>query len=117
MVCSFSCREQKRTSTPRAQFGAYRFVMMGIYPKFKGAQCMGSDFTSSGCANWGPKNGTAWFVQQGINVTEPNGDNDVDGSMQYGYDASGNITWYNDIPNTLEGGYRAANYLCSSPND
>lgn len=113
----FVPRTKAHFDAARAQFGAYRFVIMGIYPKFKGAQCMGSDFTSSGCSAWGPKNGAAWFVQQGINVTEPNGDNDVDRSMQYGYDAGGNVTWYNDLENINAGGYNEANYMCSSPND
>ena len=113
----FVPRTQAHFAAARARFGPAYFQMMGIYPNYVGAQCMGSNFTSAGCSAWGPKTGASWFVQQGLEITEPNGDNDLDGSMEYGYDASGNITWYNDIPNSHQGGYQFPNYVCSAPNE
>jgi len=44
-------------------------------------------------------------------VTEPNGDNAVNASMYYQFDASGTVTWYNDIPAP---GYTSSQYICST---
>lgn len=110
----FVPRTNEHFAAARSKFGVSYFSIMGIYPIIKGAICKGSSFNSVGCSGWAPRNGSIWFVQSGIEITEPNGDNDTDGSMIYTYDASGNISWYNDIANLTTGGQKASTFACSA---
>lgn len=111
----FVPRTNAQFAAARAKLGTAYFAMMGIYPKTEGATCIGSNFSSTGCAGWGPKDGGAWFVQNGIYMTEPNGDNSLNGSMQYWYDAQGAVLNYNDIDNgNIYGAVKSAQFACSA---
>ncbi len=109
----FVPRSDQHFASARSHFGVQNFALMGIYPKYRGATCQGSSLHSGSCAGWGPLNGGAWFVQSGVSVSEPNGDNDTDGSMLYSYQ-NGNVSWYNDISDSNGGGYTAGQFVCSA---
>ncbi|TNF27919.1 MAG: hypothetical protein EP329_18850, partial [Deltaproteobacteria bacterium] len=94
--------------------------IMGIYPNwgdgfnggFDGAKCSSKAFHSNspGC-DWHARDNGAFWVSERTNITEPNGDNNTDSSMYYGFDASGNVSWYNDIPSP---GYTSSRFMCDT---
>ena len=90
--------------------------IFGVIPKWKGATCKNTYLTSSNSAcQW-----TAWdrgrfYVQDyRTNISEPNGDNDVDSSMYYDWNSDNTIHWYNDI---VSPGYKSKGFICMSPDD
>jgi hypothetical protein len=97
-------------------YGTAPFTLMGIYPKVKGATCIGVSFNSGTCGNWGPHYGSRWFVQGTFTYSEPNGDNDIDGSMRYVYSGL-EVASYNDIFNSNAGGYTTNTWVCSHPSE
>lgn len=82
--------------------------ILGIYPDNVGANCASIGFNSNTCANWGPNDGGPWWVGTTTSIGEPNGDNGVDGSMQYTWSAPGVVSGYND----LSAGYSSQRFMC-----
>ena len=84
--------------------------IMGIYPKVKGSTCSAKAFNSAtvGC-DWRASDNGPFYVGNKVNITEPNGDNDINASMFYTFDAQGVVTAYNDIPAP---GYTSDRYMC-----
>ena len=84
--------------------------IMGIYPKIKGATCSAKPFNSTTPqCDWRAGDNGPWYVGNKVNITEPNGDNDLTASMYYVFDANGVVTGYNDIPAP---GYTSDRYMC-----
>jgi cysteine-rich repeat protein len=87
----------------------YMYIM-GIYPKVKGATCVSKAFNSAtAMCNWRAGDDGPWYVGNKVNITEPNGDNDINASMYYTFDAQGVVTGYNDI---VFPGYTSATFMC-----
>lgn len=84
--------------------------ILGIYPNFNGATCANQAMNSSNPnCGWDASDDGTWFVHAANNISEPNGDNDVNGSMYYQWQGNGQIQWHNDIGGA---GYSSAFYMC-----
>ena len=83
--------------------------LYNVFPKYNGAQnifnwtgrCKGQP-----CTFWMTDNGNGDVACGGF---EPNGDNNVIGSMYYQWQANGDIQWHNDIPGD---GYSSSFFMC-----
>lgn len=86
--------------------------ILGIYPKTKGATCLTRAFTSStaGC-NWRAGDNGDFYVSERTDITEPNGDNDINSSMYYSWLSGARVQWYNDIPMP---GYTSRYFMCDT---
>jgi cysteine-rich repeat protein len=83
--------------------------ILGIYPNFNGATCANQPMNSSNPnCGWDASDDGPWYVHAVNNISEPNGDNNVTGSMYYQWN-NGNIQWHNDIGGA---GYTSAFYMC-----
>lgn len=116
----FVPRSRQHLKSAFDEYGASRLYLMGIYPTFSGAICRDVHMNSDSCSAWSPTNGGHWYVENYVNITEPNGDNSTGHSMAYTFDASGNITHYNDIQTgntSTPTNYTTTQWLCSSLED
>ena len=87
----------------------YMYIL-GIYPKQNGATCVQQPMNSSNMnCGWKASDDGPWYVHEVNNITEPNGDNNVAGSMYYSWQGNGNIQWHNDIGGN---GYASTRYMC-----
>jgi cysteine-rich repeat protein len=83
--------------------------ILGIYPSFNGASCANTSMNSSNPnCGWEASDGGPWYVHDVNNISEPNGDNSVTGSMYYQWNG-GQIEWHNDIGGA---GYSSAYFMC-----
>ncbi len=83
--------------------------ILGIYPNFNGATCANQPMNSGNPnCGWDASDDGPWYVHAVNNISEPNGDNNVTGSMYYQWN-NGNIQWHNDIGGA---GYTSAYYMC-----
>jgi cysteine-rich repeat protein len=83
--------------------------ILGIYPNFNGATCANQGMNSGNPnCGWDASDDGPWYVHAVNNISEPNGDNNVAGSMYYQWN-NGNIQWHNDIGGS---GYTSAYYMC-----
>ena len=84
--------------------------ILGIYPSVQGATCLDQPM-NSGNANcgWEASDGEGWYVHEVNNISEPNGDNSVTGSMYYQWQNNGDIQWHNDA---TAPGYTSRYYMC-----
>lgn len=84
--------------------------ILGIYPKQNGAKCtkMPMNFGNKSCG-WKASDDGPWYVHEVTNISEPNGDNNVIGSMYYGWKQNGDISWHNDISGN---GYSSNRFMC-----
>ncbi|TNF25765.1 MAG: hypothetical protein EP329_22425 [Deltaproteobacteria bacterium] len=99
---------QSSTFGPDASSG-YLYIM-GIYPSVKGATCKNTALTSNNpSCGWIAGDDGSFWVSTRTDIAEPNGDNDLGASMYYGFDGSGNVTGYNDVPSP---GYTSARFMC-----
>jgi hypothetical protein len=89
-------------------------AIMGIYPDQNGATCIYQGFNndSASCA-WSARDDGDFWVSDMVTLGEPNGDNDVNSSMDYTFDADGIVTAYND---TRWPGGSSEHFLCSRGN-
>ncbi|MCA9662271.1 MAG: hypothetical protein KC486_28285, partial [Myxococcales bacterium] len=84
--------------------------ILGIYPKQNGASCSAQPMNSGNVnCGWHASDDGPWYVHAVNNITEPNGDNNVIGSMYYQWQANGDIQWHNDIPGN---GYSSDRFMC-----
>jgi len=91
------------------QSNNYLYIL-GIYPKYQGATCTYTAFTSETCTTWRATDDGKFWVGTKTTISEPNGDNGVDGSMRYVWNANGTINTYNDIT----AGYTSTRFLCQN---
>ena len=84
--------------------------ILGIYPEQNGATCNAKPMNSNNpnCF-WHASDDGPFYVHEVNNISEPNGDNNVIGSMYYQWQANGDIQWHNDIPGN---GYSSLFYMC-----
>jgi len=86
--------------------------IMAIHPKWNGARCVNAGlYKDSPFCDWKAADNGRFWVTDRRNITEPNGDNYITASMYYGFNASGDITWYNDISNP---GYNSPFFICDT---
>jgi cysteine-rich repeat protein len=86
--------------------------ILGIYPEFNGATCANQPMNSTNMnCRWEASDGFAWYVHAVNNISEPNGDNSVTGSMYYQWQGNGAIQWHNDIAGA---GYTSSRYMCDT---
>jgi hypothetical protein len=84
--------------------------ILGIYPDFNGATCANQAMNSgNNNCGWGASDGGPWYVHAVNNISEPNGDNNVAGSMYYQWMGDGQIQWHNDIGGA---GYLSQYFMC-----
>lgn len=86
-----------------------------MYPVEDGASCKNIPMDSEHCSNWKPKDGGRFFVYDGINIGEPNGDNTVHTALFLSFNADGNIVYYNDVVNMNR--YARKYFMCSASDD
>jgi hypothetical protein len=85
--------------------------ILGIYPKNNGATCNLQPMNSSNVnCGWKASDDGPWYIHEVNNINEPNGDNNVIGSMYYTWQGNGNIQHHNDIPGD---GYSSDRFMCS----
>ncbi len=91
---------------------AHYLYIMGIYPKYYGAQCKYRSLasTTEGC-NWEAGDRGRFYVSDRIDINEPNGDNSPGCSMGYDFNPDGSIAWYND---ERYPGYRSSRFICDT---
>jgi hypothetical protein len=84
--------------------------ILGIYPNAAGAACANQAFNSgnTGC-NWKAADGGAFWVSNRTDIGQPNGNNDLDGSMSYTFDANGAVVAYDDVTGA---GYTSDRFMC-----
>ncbi len=84
--------------------------ILGVYPKMQGSTCLnqGMNFANKSCG-WKASDDGPWFVHNVNNISEPNGDNSVTGSMYYDWKPNGDIQWHNDISGN---GYSSPRFMC-----
>lgn len=96
-------------------FGTQYLKLVGIYPVSNGATCSHIPMDSDHCHNWKPKDGGRFFVYDGTNIGEPNGDNTVHTALFLSFNSNKEITYYNDVVNMSV--YATQYFMCSSPDD
>ncbi|TNF32367.1 MAG: hypothetical protein EP329_10460 [Deltaproteobacteria bacterium] len=84
--------------------------IMGIYPNAAGAACANQPFNSgnTGC-NWAASDGGAYWVSNRTDIGQPNGNNNLDGSMSYSFNVDGAVTAYDDVAGV---GYTSDRFIC-----
>ena len=82
--------------------------ILGIYPDEEGASCSHTAFNSDSCDTWSASDDGPYFVSTREDLGEPNGDNGVDASMAYFWDADGEAS-YND---TASPGATSRYFMC-----
>jgi cysteine-rich repeat protein len=87
--------------------------ILGIYPEQNGATCTLQPLNSSNNnCNWEASdaaNGGTFWIHDANNYGEPNGDNNVTGSMYYSWQANAQIQGFNDISGN---GYSSTRHMC-----
>jgi hypothetical protein len=84
--------------------------ILGIYPETQGATCAHTPLQrgNPACA-WRAGDDGSFWVSDRTDVPNPSGDNAVDGSMYYTFDAAGDVSWYDDGPSP---GFSNARFMC-----
>ena len=84
--------------------------ILGIYPSVNGATCANQPMNSGNMnCGWKASDDGPWYVHEVNNISEPNGDNNVAGSMYYQWQNNGDIQWHNDIGGA---GYTSQYFMC-----
>lgn len=73
----------------------YLFIM-GIYPKYNGANCIYKAMKSGACTEWKASDDGQFWVSDRTNISEPNSDSYTGCSMGYSWNNDGTSNWYND---------------------